>query len=153
MAPEKSQKIAYEEVLRPPLWLLAFVFFLLASFALSIWAAFDNQAGLIALGLSVIAVYAIGKSVVMKIQIQDGELRIGRAHIELKYLGHAKELGVDEMRLTRGRDADPAAFLALRFWQPRGVKIDVRDDRDPTPYWLVSTRHSKSLVEALKSNS
>jgi hypothetical protein len=50
----------------------------------------------------------------------------------------------------RGRDADPAAFLALRFWQPHGVRIDIKDDRDPTPYWLVSSKKSQELAQRLK---
>lgn len=77
------------------------------------------------------------------------ELRVGRAHIELTYLGPIQSLTIDQMRLTRGRDADPAAYLALRFWQPRGVKIEIHDARDSTPYWLISSKNPKGLVDAL----
>lgn len=144
-----EEKIIHSEVVRPPIWLLAFIFFLLGSVALSIWAAFDNRAGLIALILAVAAIPVIARAMRMRISVSPSELRIGRSHIERIYLGHAQSLSIDEMRRTRGRDADPAAFLALRFWQPRGVRIEIDDLRDSTPYWLVSSKNPKGLAEAL----
>lgn len=152
MAPEKIKGTSFKEVVRPPIWLLAFVFFLLASFALSLWAAFDNPAGIIALGLAVVALVFIARSSAMTIEIKDDELRIGTAHIDLAYIGEVRELSIEEMRLARGRNADPAAYLALRFWQPRGVKIEIKDDRDPTPYWLISSKNASRLASALRNN-
>ena len=145
-----ATKILYKEVLRPPFWLLCFVFFLLGSIAFAIWAAFDNLAGQISLALSILALTVIARKVAMSIEVSETELRIGAAHIDRIYLGDVQELSIDEMRLTRGRDADPATFLAIRFWQPRGIKIELRDPRDPTPYWLISSKRSRDLAEALQ---
>lgn len=153
MDAEKDGKIIFSETVRPPLWLLAFVFFLLGSVALSVWAAFDNLAGLITLILALVALPVINNAMLLRIEITQKNLRVGPAHIQRAYLGQATALGIERMRLTRGRDADPAAYLALRFWQPRGVKIEVKDDRDPTPYWLVSSKNAKALVEALAPRS
>lgn len=139
----------YSEVVKPPLWLLAFIFFLLASVALSIWAAFDNPAGVIALAVGIVFLFIIRNALMMRIDLTSSELRIGSAHIDRSYLADATELSVEQMRLTRGRDADPAAFLAIRFWQPHGVKITLDDPRDPTPYWLISVKNAKGLVEVL----
>lgn len=146
----KDENVMYSEVLTPPFWLLAFVFFLFASVALSIWAALGNNAGLGTLIVLTAVLIIIRKKVAMVIEIGGGELRIGTAHINLMYIGKVSVLSTEEMRLTRGRDADPTAFLALRFWQPRGIKVDIRDDRDPTPYWLVSSKRSEELASALK---
>lgn len=151
MPPVNDERILYQETLRPPIWLLGFLFFLLASVALSIWAAFDDRSGLITLILAIAALPVINKAMLLRIRVDASELRVGRAHIERKYLDHAIALTMDEMRLTRGRDADPAAYLALRFWQPRGVKIGVRDVRDSTPYWLISSKNAQGLAEALNS--
>ena len=145
----QPEKVIYSETVRPPLWLLAFIFFLLASVALAIWAAFDNRSGLIALILSVVVLPLLNKAMLLRISLSASELRVGRAHIARPYLGQAQVLTIDEMRLTRGRNADPAAYLALRFWQPRGVKISIGDARDSTPYWLISSKNSKGLVDAL----
>ncbi|MDP1711407.1 MAG: DUF3093 domain-containing protein [Candidatus Nanopelagicaceae bacterium] len=139
----------YTQIVKPPIWLLAFIFFLFASVALSIWAAFDNPAGMLTLAFGVVLLFIIRNSLIMRIDLTSSELRIGAAHIDRSFLGEATELSVGQMRLTRGRDADPAAFLAIRFWQPHGVKITVDDPRDPTPYWLISAKNAKGLVEVL----
>jgi hypothetical protein len=149
MQRKKEEMLIYSETLRPPLWLLTFIFFLLASVALAIWAAFDNRSGLIALILALGILPVMNNAMLLRISLSDSELRVGRAHIPRTYLGRAQVLTIDDMRLTRGRDADPAAYLALRFWQPRGVKIEIRDVRDSTPYWLISSKKAKGLVEAL----
>jgi len=50
---------------------------------------------------------------------------------------------------VRTRDADPAAFLAIKFWVSTGVKITLKDQRDPTPYWLVSCKKGRELKSIL----
>lgn len=151
MEPEKKGKVLFAETVRPPLWLLAFIFFLLASVALSIWAAFDDRSALITLGLGVLAMFFINEALSMKITVDEEELHVERAHIDRKYLGKAQTLSINEMRLTRGRDADPTAYLAIRFWQPRGIKVSVKDDRDLTPYWLISSKKAKDLADTLNA--
>jgi len=141
------------EVVKPPIWLLAFIFFLLASVALSVWAAFANPAGLVTLAIGIVLLFFVRNALIMRIDLTSRELRIGSAHIDRAYLGEVKELTIEEMRLARGRDADPAAFLSIRFWEPHGVKITVDDPRDPTPYWLISAKNAKGLVEALKTSN
>jgi hypothetical protein len=39
--------------------------------------------------------------------------------------------------------------MALRFWVSTGVKIEINDPLDPTPYWLVSAKRAPALAEAL----
>lgn len=146
---QESDNVLYREVLRPPFWLLAFIFFLLSSVALSLWAVFDNPVGTIALAISIIALILIARSMTLTICLDSRELRVGRARIGLEYIGTVKELSVNEMRLVRGRDADPAAFLVLRFWQPQGIKITISDSRDPVPYWLITSKRAGELSKAL----
>lgn len=54
------------------------------------------------------------------------------------------------MLAKRTRDADPAAYLAIRFWTPRGVVINIADTRDATPYWLVTSKKGEKLARAIK---
>jgi hypothetical protein len=56
------------------------------------------------------------------------------------------------MRLLRTRDADPAAYLAIKFWVPRGVKIVVEDQRDPTPYWLITSKRGEEIAALLNKS-
>ena len=148
----QSAKKQYSESVKPPIWLLAFIFFLFASFALAIWAVFGDQVGGITLLALTLLLLFIRAKVIMKIQISEGELRIGAAHIDLKYLGEVEVLSVDEMRLKRGRDTDIRAFMAIRFWQPRGILVKINDPRDSTPYWLVSSKNSETFAKALRKD-
>ena len=139
----------FKEVIRPPLWLLAFIYFLLLSLVIAIWAAFDNQSAFIAWIAASLGVVVIALSARSEITLDENELRIGRAHIEVKYLESVELLTKDGMRLLRTRDADPAAYLAITFWISTGVKITLQDERDSTPYWLVSSRKAEELTRTL----
>jgi hypothetical protein len=139
----------FREVIRPPFWLLAFIYFMFLSLVIAFWAALGNQSALISfisLTLLLIVIAVKSKSEVL---VAGGELIVGGAHIDLKYLGEVKSLNRDEMRLLRTRDADPAAFLAIKFWVSTGVKVTLLDQRDPTPYWLVSCKKMEELKSTL----
>lgn len=146
-----SVKPIFREVIRPPFWLIAFIYFLLFSFVIAIWAAFDTAAGinasLIALVLGLVAI----KMATKIITVADGELKIGRAHIPLQYCGTVEVIAKKDFVRARTRDADPAAFFALTFWISEGIKVEITDERDPTPYWLISTKRAQALQAALKS--
>ena len=132
--------------------MLAFIYFLFLSLVIAIWAAFDNSVTLIAFIAATIAIIYIAFAMRSTITFDGKELRIDRAHIDIKYLGEATILDAPAMRLLRTRDADPAAYLAIRFWIPKGVKITVVDPRDPTPYWLITSKRGEEIA-ALLDNS
>jgi len=84
-----------------------------------------------------------------QILVRDGVLRVGRASISAAHLGPVVVLDAEATRRTAGRDADVRAFLLLRPYLKRAVKISIQDPADPTPYWLVSTRHPERLAAAV----
>lgn len=144
-----QSNVKFHEVIRPPVWLLTFIYFLFLSLVIAIWAAFDNRSAFIAFVAATLGIVAIAISARSEISLDENELRVGRAHIELRYLANVEELSADQMRLARTRDADPAAYLAITFWISSGVKITLQDERDSTPYWLVSSRRSEELTRTL----
>ena len=75
-------------------------------------------------------------------------LYAGKAKIEVKYISSIKVLHKAEMAVLRTRDADPDAYLDLRFWVSDGIKIELNDKRDYTPYWLISTRAGAAIKAA-----
>jgi hypothetical protein len=77
--------------------------------------------------------------------------RAGRAHLPLEHVGPATSLDADGVRRQAGVDADARAYLLLRPYLKRGVRVDVVDPADPTPYWLVSCRRPDALVSALEA--
>ena len=119
------------------LW-LAFVVALPATIAWSITA--------VAMALLVLAFMSYGAA---RIRVSGQELRAGRAHIAGSHLGSVTALDADATRRLAGRDADARAYLLLRPYLKRAVRVEITDPADPAPYWLVSTRHPDELARAL----
>jgi hypothetical protein len=140
----------YKEVIRAPLWLVAFVYFLFLSLVLSVWAALGNAAALFTLGTLTLWLIVLFFKTALKIEVDQNHLRVGRASIEHDYIGEVIVLSSAEAKLIRTRDADPSAFLAIRFWNSKAVKLQILDERDRTPYWLITTNNGKELLKALK---
>jgi hypothetical protein len=145
----RKPDVIWREVIRPPLWLLAFIYFMFLSLVLAVWAAFDIRTTVITWAVLTLLLALIAVKMRSEITIDSQELRIGKAHIELKYLEKIELLTPAQIRLLRTRDADPAAYLAITFWISTGVKITLKDSRDSTPYWLVSSRSAKELTSTL----
>lgn len=101
-----------------------------------------------ALALMALGLLSYGSA---RVSVHDGIFRAGRARIEAGHLGNATALDPDETRRTAGRDADARAYLLLRPYLKRAVRVQIDDPRDPTPYWLVSTRHPEELARALRA--
>ena len=144
--------VIFKEVLRPPIWVLGFIYFLFLSLVIAIWAAFDTKTAVASLIPATIAIIYIAFAMRSTISFDGKELRIDQAHIDIKYLGDITILDSSAMRLLRTRDADPAAFLAIKFWVPTGLKIQVLDPRDPTPYWLITSKRGENLAALLQNS-
>lgn len=83
------------------------------------------------------------------VSVEDGWFRAGRARVEVRFVGEVVPLDAEATRLVAGRDADARAYLLLRPYRKKAVKVSLRDPADPTPYWLVSTRRPDALAAAL----
>ena len=140
----------YREVIRTPLWLLAIVYFFFLSLVISIWAALGNNSAIVSLVVLSLTLITIYLKSGLAIEVDENELRVGGAHLPREYFGNIVALDNQQLRIVRTRDADPAAFLAIRFWSPKAVQVYVNDDRDKTPYWLISTSQPEKLLSALK---
>ena len=88
-----------------------------------------------------------------RVVVEDGWFQAGRARIEARYVGRVAALDTEQTRLLAGRDADARAFLLLRPYLKRAVQVEIADPADPTPYWLVSSRHPDALAGALTTLS
>jgi hypothetical protein len=139
----------FREVIRAPFWLIAFIYFLFLSLVVAVWAAIGNQPAFITWVVLTFLTVLIALKATLLIEIDEKELRAGPAHIELKYLGKATALDSKEMGRLRTRDADPASYLIFRFWRSTGVKVELNDPRDQTPYWLITSKLNTELAELL----
>ena len=104
----------------------------------------------VALGLLVLGFTSYGAA---RVAVEDGWFRAGRARIALQHLGAVEALDAEATRRTAGVDADARAYLLLRPYLKRAVKVEITDPADPAPYWLVSTRHADALVRGLGQES
>ena len=141
--------MTFREVIRPPMWLLGFIYFLMFSLVVAIWAAFDNKTAFISWIMSTLAIIFIAIKWRRVITFDGRELRVNQAHIDIRYIKDVIAADKNQMRSLRTRDANPAAFLALTFWIPTGIQVLLDDDRDPTPYWLISLRNYEELTRTL----
>ncbi len=141
----------YREVIRAPLWLLAIVYFFMLTLVISIWSALGDTSALISLALVTATLVWIYSATTLTIEVADKELRVGKAHINLSLIGDCIDLDNEAIKRVRTRDADPRAFLAIRFWTPKGVQVAINDTRDSTPYWLISSNAGAQLIEAIKN--
>jgi hypothetical protein len=85
-----------------------------------------------------------------RVDVEDGWLHAGRARIPGEYLGGAEALDAAETRRVAGPGADARAYLLLRPYLKRAVRVTIRDDRDPAPYWLLSSRDPEHLASAIR---
>ncbi len=141
----------FREVIRAPFWLIAFIYFLFLSLVVAVWAALGNQPALLTWVASTFLIVLIAVKTTLVLEVDGQELRAGSAHIELKYLGQVTPLDSKQMGRLRTRDADPASFLIFRFWRSTGVKVEINDPRDQTPYWLITSKNNRELAEILNS--
>jgi hypothetical protein len=147
--PDRNQPDRYRERIHAPWW-----FWLLgALWALTLGVAYGAAAGTrigLLVGLAAFALAGFGlMRAGLRIDVDDQQLGVGVAQIPIALLGDAVALDPEAARRRRGPDADSRAFVALRGWVRTAVVVDVRDDRDPTPYWFISTRRPQQLAAAL----
>jgi hypothetical protein len=141
----------YDERLGVPLrwWALATMFLasMLIAFlvATPAWVAVAGTAVLVALVLALFLGYGAAR-----VSVRDGVLTAGRARISLEHVGEVEALDAARTRLLAGREADARAYLLLRPYLSRAVRIGIDDPADPTPYWLVSSRRPDRLAAALR---
>ncbi len=134
-----------------PIWLWSFLLFLAATLALAFWAALGTRWGEITGLVQLLGLLLISQRSPLEIEVSEEELRVGSAHIPRRFLGKVESLNAEQMRQARGPLADPAAFIALRFWIATGMKIEINDPKDPTPYWLFSSKKAQPLLAALST--
>ncbi len=146
----------YSERLRVPLW------WWVAGLAIAILLAVEVNMGAPGLVswlpyLVLIPIPAWGLLWLSRLQVEvvpgpgsgEGELRVGRAHLPVDAIARVAVVPGSAKSAALGRQLDPAAFVQNRTWIGPMLLIVLDDPEDPTPYWLVSTRHPRELAAAL----
>lgn len=99
-------------------------------------------------GVGFTTVLLVGTAVT--IRVTDDELWVGSAHIPWGVTGLVATLDASATTKARTIEADPRAFAVMRPLATReSVTVEVIDDEDPHPYWLVSTQDPAALGQAI----
>jgi len=142
---------AYQERLGVPLrwWVQGTM--LVASLWLALVVAIPGPVAWVcsagALALLAALLFAYGNA---RVSVGGGWLRAGRARIEAGHLGAVSALDAEETRRVAGPEADARAYLLLRPYLKRAIRVEITDPADPAPYWLVSSRHPDALAKAVR---
>ena len=146
---EESKGVIYFEKSTWPIMVWLLVVIMCASIYLAIWAPLGQLPAILITIFTAIGLFVISKIMQTKIFIADNFLYANKAKIDIKYIKKVTPLNKLEFKRLNGVAADPAAFLATNFWTNTGVKVELKDKNDPTPYWLISSKRADELVQKL----
>jgi len=141
--------VAYRERLSPSLWVLVAAA-VCGPMAALVFAPIDTTLALVigvAVGVAFIALLVAGSPLV---ELRDGMLGAGRAHIEVVLLGEPTALVGESARHARGSGLDPRSWHVIRGGLDGVVVVPVLDPDDPTPTWVISSRTPDRLAAALR---
>jgi hypothetical protein len=146
------EEAAYDERLGVPLrWWVQGVM-LVATLWLALVVAVPGAAAWVCTGVALALLAALLVSYGgVRVSVRDGWFRAGRARIEATHLGAVAALDAEETRRVAGPEADARAYLLLRPYLKRAVRVEITDPADPAPYWLVSSRRPEELARAVRA--
>ena len=145
----RSDGVAYRERLTPPWWGWLLAALWAATLAIAYGYAIGAVVGwLVGVGLFAIAAIALWAMSAV-IEVHDDRLLAGRATLPLTVVADVRPVDTAEARLLMGTGADATAFTVTRGWVRQGVKVDLVDPHDPTPYWYVASRRPDDLAAAI----
>ena len=138
----------YRERIWPSPWVFISTALVIPA-SLLVFLPINFFAGVIVAGAlyGAIVMVLVGTSPV--ISVSPGELVAGRARVPVDFIGTVAAFEGEEATLQRGRLLDSRAWLLIRGWVSPVVRVELSDENDPTPYWIVSTRSPAALVAAI----
>ncbi|WBB57114.1 DUF3093 domain-containing protein [Verrucosispora sp. WMMD573] len=141
---------AYAERLRLPWWLWFAGLAAAGLLAVEVWMGAAGVRAWLPFALLLPAAVAglawLGR---IRVAVADGELRVDDARLPVRFVADAVALDAEGRREVLGVGADPLAFVVQRPWVPGAVQVVLNDPDDPTPFWVISSRHPVELAEAL----
>lgn len=85
----------------------------------------------------------------IRVAVTGDEFTVDDARLPLSFVTDVIALDTQGRREILGVGSHPFAFVVQRPWIGGAVQVLLDDPADPTPYWVVSTRHPVELATAL----
>lgn len=154
MTPEPSARTArptaYAEKLRAPWWMWPAAVGVSALLAAEIWMGSDGLRAwmpfAVLLPLSALLPWRLGR---IRVAVTATEFQVDDARLPVAVISDVVALDADGKREALGVGSHPLAFVVQRPWIKGAVQVVLDDPADPTPFWVVSTRHPVELATAL----
>ena len=146
---QDQNRAGYSERLTAPITVWVITAALTASLGIAYGHWLGSPAGVTAFVVSESIVAFLLLTRTPMVSVDDQVFRAGKARLPLTYVGRIVPLTRDESITAKGAAADPRAYLCTRGWIPESILVEVTDDDDPHPYWLVSTRRGHDLAAIL----
>ena len=147
----ESRSAVYRERLTVPWWAwplgLAVSAFVATELAIGAYALRTPITYVVAAAVVLAGVAALPR---IRITVDAEHLHVDDAHLPRSVIADVTVIDAAARRDLLGQDADPLAFVIMRPWIPGGVRIELNDPADPTPYWFVSSRRPQALAAALR---
>ena len=151
-SPEGSRTIRtiYRERIWPSPWVFVSTALVMPA-SLLVFLPINLFAGVIVAIMLYAAIVLVLVATSPVISVSLSELVAGRARVPVDLISAVTAFDGEEATLQRGRMLDARAWLLIRGWVSPVVKIELSDENDPTPYWIVSTRTPDALVAAVST--
>lgn len=85
----------------------------------------------------------------IKVRVEHDTFFVDDAKLEMEFIAEVEPLTGTALRDAMSVQLHPLAFVVQRPWIRSAVRVRLNDANDPTPYWVVSTRHPEKLCQAL----
>lgn len=149
--PQNQEKPDYQERVLPGLWFYAATLVLPLSFLL-IALPFGEQLALLTALSSLFLAWVFSWFAAPKIDISRQFLRVGKASIDRDFLGEATVIPASENFAARGPKLNLKAYAIFQPAVKGLVRVEVKDENDPCPYWIFSSRNPEIVAARLNRN-
>lgn len=145
----RPKTVIYRERLSPSLWALVSAA-VCAPMAALVFVPLDATIALIVGVVVGIAIVAGLVAISPVIEVAGQNLRVGRARIEVRYLGDADVFVGADARQARGPGLSARSWHIIRGGIDGVVRIPILDMDDPVDAWVVSSRTPDRLKAAIR---
>jgi hypothetical protein len=104
------------------------------------WASFTFVA-------SEIAIICLGLLASPTLKFTAESLSIGKVQIPTAYVKSVTLVEISTQQVEKGPKLNPYAYVRFQVGVKGLLKIELSDPNDPTPYWLISSRHPEIVAK------
>ena len=107
---------------------------------------FSEVAGFLMAGTSIPLILGLTWLAAPLITLTESELRIGTVAIDKALLGDVEVITGANAFKERGVNLHSRAYTRFQIGVKELIKVEIKDELDPTPYWLIATRNPEVIA-------